>query len=734
MAQGDDQRGTARIATISALIVVAAFVAGKAERDAILLGHFDIKLLPIFIGISAVTSLPIILLTGRLMARFGPARLTPALNAVSGGLAAGEWLFLPHYPRLIAVVVFFHLALSGAVLVSGFWSIVNERFDVQSAKRHISRIGIGATLGGILGGLIAERSAVYLPRDMILLVLAALQIGCAVTLYLFGNGGRRAPNAAPPPGTLLALRVALRSPLLRNLGVIVVLGAIAAGAMDYVFKADVVAAPSHHGLLRSLAIFYTFTSVITAIFQAIVCGPLLTRLGAPRSVASLPVAITGFSVFALALRIHGVAAIARGAESVTRNSLYRAGYELIYAPLPEDHKRPAKVVLDVGADRLGDLLGAQLVGLIVYATVDPRSGLLIASICVGVIATMVALRLPRSYTRALEDSLLTRAQDSPHTPPPAEDTPPWLTLDGIPSFGQAAEFTPLSTWFRDRRSPRKPSRGAPAIKPPPHLTPPPRSANGIVDLIADLRSGDPTRIRRALAVELAGVAPRCTGMLLDVLLDPQRDLAIRRRLPAILLAGEPSLAAWGLWRALGDPSFDVRYRSGAVLARLASDGHLREISTDDVFEAVRRELQAGGIAQAGERLLDDLTDSGDHTDQPLVRKADPGLTHVFTVLSLALPAEPLRIALHAVQTDDADLRGTALEYLESVLPADLRAQLWPLISGDTAGDTAAEAPPAPTPTEPAETRAPRSHDELLAELRLSYPTILEKLRHGVKPA
>src|SRR5262245_2504658 len=175
MANHDEQRGAARLATISALIVVASFVAGKAERDAILLARFDIKLLPIFIGISAVISLPFILVAGRLMARYGPARLVPALNVASAGLLIGEGCFLPHYPRLIAVIAFLHLATFGAVLVSGFWSIVNERFDVQSAKRHIARIGIGATLGGIFGGVIAERVAVHLPSEMILLVLAGLQ-------------------------------------------------------------------------------------------------------------------------------------------------------------------------------------------------------------------------------------------------------------------------------------------------------------------------------------------------------------------------------------------------------------------------------------------------------------------------------------------------------------------------------------------------------------------------------
>lgn len=798
MPAGDDRRGAAWIATISAVIVIASFVASKAARDAILLARFDIKLLPIFIAISAVTSLPVILLAGRLMARWGPARLIPVVNVVSAVLAVGEWLLLQRYPRVGAVMAYFHFATAGAVLVSGFWSIVNERFDVQTAKRHISRIGIGATLGGIFGGVIAERSAVHLAPDAILLVLAGLQLACAVSLRLFGQVAGREPSTPKPAGMWLALREASRSPLLRNLGGIVILGAVAAGVMDYVFKADIVHASTHDGLLRSLAIFYTATSVITAIVQVVACGPLLARLGVPRSVSTLPATVSAFNLVALLIPVPVSAAIARGAEVVTRNSIYRAGYELIYAPLPEDHKRPAKVVLDVGADRLGDLLGAQLVALIVYASAEPRGGLLVAALAVGVVSFLMALRLPRRYTAALEHSLMERAGEPRHTPPAMNAEPePWVTMNGIPSLGQAGEFAPLSLRFRDRkvqRPPQLPEAAPPAVPAalrstlpgPPGMRAPittsrrPRSSSvpgdPVADSVADLRSGDAARIQRALsaglipeiaphAIDLIGrddlsraavaaltsIAPRCTGMLVDALLDPRRDVTVRRRLPGVLLAGEPALAAWGLWRALGDASFDVRYRSGAVLARLAAQGHLHGVSTDDVFEAVRRELEADGGALSAGRGFDPLA-SNDGNDgeraqsEPALARPDAGLEHVFTVLGLALPAEPLRIALHAVQTDDAELRGTALEYLESILPPDVRAQLWPVLAAEAAAEAGE---PGTAPLEAAEPRAvaepamaaessaariARSHDEIVQALHLSYPRVLDKLRQRVKPA
>ena len=60
-------------------------------------------------------------------------------------------------------------------------------------------------------------------------------------------------------------------------------------------------------------------------------------------------------------------------------------------------------------------------------------------------------------------------------------------------------------------------------------------------------------------------------------------------------------------------------------------------------------------------------------------KLVPVLEHVFTLLSLVYPARPLRIAYRGLHTGDDALRGTSLEYLESILPTDIRDCLWPFL-------------------------------------------------------
>jgi hypothetical protein len=54
--------------------------------------------------------------------------------------------------------------------------------------------------------------------------------------------------------------------------------------------------------------------------------------------------------------------------------------------------------------------------------------------------------------------------------------------------------------------------------------------------------------------------------------------------------------------------------------------------------------------------------------------------HAFNLLALALEREPVRIAARAFTSDDAYVRGTALEYLDTVLPARVFSALRPLLT------------------------------------------------------
>jgi hypothetical protein len=103
----------------------------------------------------------------------------------------------------------------------------------------------------------------------------------------------------------------------------------------------------------------------------------------------------------------------------------------------------------------------------------------------------------------------------------------------------------------------------------------------------------------------------------------------------------------------------------------------RAIDRERIFGVVLKELAVGPVWES-RRLLDGFV-SESPLDEFVRDRASQSLAHVFTLLSLVLPREPLQIVFRSLHAGDRYLRGTALEYLEGVLPAPIRKRLWPFL-------------------------------------------------------
>jgi len=142
------------------------------------------------------------------------------------------------------------------------------------------------------------------------------------------------------------------------------------------------------------------------------------------------------------------------------------------------------------------------------------------------------------------------------------------------------------------------------------------------------------------------------------------------------------------------------------------------IAPQMVYEAVQREVSAGKKAWETNQLLDRAEDLYGPAFAGLLRdRTRRSLEHVFRLLSLVLPKEPLGIAFRGLQAGDENLRGIALEYLESVLPPSVREPLWPSLEDHR----------------PAE-RTRRSQQETLATLLGSRESIELDLAASKRPS
>ena len=682
-------------------------------------------------------SIVTVLLTGRAMSSLTPARFVPLAFLSSALLLLAEWQLSQGFPKVASVAVYFHIAALGGVLVSGFWSIVNERFDPRTAKKRVSWIGAGGAVGGLLGGVLAERVGASLSLSSMFPILSLIHLLCAgllIGLSLPEIGRRhseRTTRKESSTTTLSDLQTLKSVPYLRNLALLVFLGTASAACIDYVFKTQTVNTYQQgEALMRFFAIFYTATGVLTFLVQISLSRLSLEKLGLGKTAAARPAVLALGGVAALAAPGLAGVAVARGLETILRNSLFRSAYELFFTPLPETEKRSTKSMIDVGSERLGDIAGGAAVGLILIIAPQVANLLILTLGIVSASAGIwVANRLQRGYVSTLERSLLNQAVDldlsqveDRTTRATLVQTMAAMSLSDLPQLATSQPIEKTGSTAAREFSYRQESN----------------LGEKTVDFLSTLDSGNPDQIKQTLGREplepdsIPRVIPllawdevtgQATRALLDssadigphlteVLLDSNQQFTIRRRIPRILAVRPSQEVVQALLQGLRDTRFEVRFQCGLALSRIRTSHPQLAVSQQQIFDIVLQEVTVERGIWESRRLLDELQQGEDSpiVDQLIRNRTDRSLEHVFTVLSLVLPREPLKIAFMGLHTDDDALKGTALEYLESVLPPDIRTKMWPFLE-----------------VEPTRHKQTRSREEILESLLRSHESIAARL-------
>jgi AAA family ATP:ADP antiporter len=731
----DGHRRSALIAMAAAGLLTAQFVSGKATRDAMFLVSVDFTALPAMLVATAVCSILLVALNARGSRLLAPSRLVPASFVASGVLFIVQSLASLRAPAATAITVYLHVSGLGPLLASGFWLIVTERFDPRTAKKKFGQIAGSGTLGGLLGAFVAERVAALFGAAAMLPVLAALQFLTAWLVFILASESeRKGSPAASRDHTTTAvsrsgLRLVVERPYLRDLAALVLLGTTGAAVIEYLLKARAVEVLGRgDDLLRFFAVYYAVTSLITFVLQTSMSRVVLERCGLALTTSTPSGALIAAGIGSLVFPGLGGLILARGSEAVLRGSLFRTGYELFYTPIPASEKRAAKSIIDVGFDRLGDAAGGGLVrAAILLAPAASSSAILSMGILCSMGAVVAASRLSRGYIASLESSLLNRAGDVDWSEG-GDGATRSLALGAIRRSALAA----ASAAVAPAGSHDKGRTGVIPLDPEAH------------DILS-LRSRDRDRVTAVLAREdgltaalvpyaipllawdpvaehavfaLRKVAEDRVGQLVDALLDPNQDFAVRRRLARVFSVCVSQRAADGLMFGLEDSRFDVRYQSARSLASIVEKNAFVRIDGDRIYATVLREVAVGRPVWESRRLLEgfDEPDVESAADAFVRDRAGESLAHVFTLLSLVLQREPLQIAFRSLQTDDPQLQGTALEYLEGVLPPPIRQKLWPFLE--------------PTP---AKRPSVRGRDEILADLVRSNKSIMlnvEELRQA----
>ena len=646
---------TVSIASLAAAVMLAQLLAAKAVRDALFLSTFGVERLPYAIAAAGVVAFSSAIPVSRALARFGPVRTVPWLFGLSAGLFIGEWRWLESSPRFVAGFLYLHLAAASGLLVSGFWATLNERFDPHVARRSLARVASFASLGGVIGGLLSERVSVWFGLDATLWMLAGMSVACALLVARIGESGSAlAPGVPEAPAESGVIALLRGTPYLQWMAAASLMLAVIDALLDFAIRAAADASnPSGEELVRFFGFYYTGIGLATFVLQSLSSERLLARFGIGPAMSVLPASVGAMGLTALFVPGLASAVALRGVAAVLANSVYRTGFELLYTPLPARVKRPTRTLVDVGGQRLGDVVGGGVI-LCVLAVlpVAALQGVTVLAIALSGALAFVLLRLQSAYREQLARNLKLGE----------------VGLDDLDALARSVAEThvrldraEILAGIHVEEAGRRSLDDLDFAQ---------TDVNRLIDAL-----GDPRRAGAA-ATALRARGRAATDALIEALVSEARPDLVKLLLPGLLEPIREARVVDALLDTLVRESFEVRFRSVRAVARMSGAAPDLAPTPARVVEAIRRELANPKAAPA----VDSASVAADRAESLLIadlplQRVGRRIEHFCTLLALEAGPELMRSLLLGLHSESSAVRGTALEFLEVSLPEDIRRSL-----------------------------------------------------------
>ncbi len=424
----------------------------RPVRDAMGVSRGMAELRWLFVGTSGV-SLVLVLAFGGVVASMNRRRFIPVaylfvilcLFVFSGMLiadaAAGGGLIgtdaETSVARVVGYVFFVWLSAINLFVTSVFWAFMVDIFDIDQGKRLFAFVGIGGTLGALVGGSVTNAisrmtESVYLPAGLML--TGAALFGAAIVVMLVldrlalasehsrltveGSAASltegQAPSREEIGGTFWeGAKAVATSPYLLGIGAYIVLMAIS-NTLIYFTQANVILenTDTFSQRVSGFARFDMLAQVATLLTQIFVTTQVIKRIGVGWTLAILPlVTMAGFAILSI-WTLYGVMAIFQAVHRATRYAVSRPARETLFSVVSPSEKYKAKPVVDVFLYRGGDVAGVGVDGL--FAAMGMTlAWVAAATVPMAGMWAMLCVALGRAQQRRVQTDQVVEAQPEP---------------------------------------------------------------------------------------------------------------------------------------------------------------------------------------------------------------------------------------------------------------------------------------------------------------------------------
>lgn len=353
-------------------LVIASLLIVKPVRNSLFLTRFGPEQLPYAFIIVALVSTVFALIYSRLAGRFALNRLIP-FSIVSSAFCLTVVWFLLHsgyQPDWFIYAFYVGVAIFGVTMASQFWLLANYLFNAREARRIFGLLGAGGIAGGIFGGYMTRCLTPVLGTENLILLCVGFLCICLTLFrwvqkkYARGNIRRsdsRLHDTGKPVPFVQSLKSMLSSRHLTYMAGIIAVGVVVANLVDYQFNA---VASEKIGDEDKLTAFFGFwysnLSVFSLAIQLFITGKVLRKLGVGDSLYFLPAGIMVGALAILFAPFLWAAVLIKVGDGGFKQSINKAGLELLALPIPSGIKNRAKALIDIFVDNLATGIGGVL--------------------------------------------------------------------------------------------------------------------------------------------------------------------------------------------------------------------------------------------------------------------------------------------------------------------------------------------------------------------------------------
>jgi AAA family ATP:ADP antiporter len=287
-------------------------------------------------------------------------------------------------------------------VVSVFWCFMADVFRSEQAKRLFGFIGLGGTLGSVIGSAVTASLANRLGTANLILVsvvMLELAVLCVVRFPLRDDSGRTIRSDAVIGGSIWAgFTHILRSPYLTGISLFQILYVLGSTFL-YFAQSDIVGKtyPDREARTAALASIELAVQLLTIVTQAFLTGRVIRRVGMGGTLAFQPLlTIAGFAALA-ASPVFATLSVFIVLRRASNFALTNPAVEALFTVVSREDKYKAKSFIETFVYRGGDQLAAWTYGGLTAVGLG-LVGISIAAVPMAALWLMLGLWLGRRQT------------------------------------------------------------------------------------------------------------------------------------------------------------------------------------------------------------------------------------------------------------------------------------------------------------------------------------------------